>query len=54
MVTAAQSYVVEEEDLEENGSDQFDVNVDHTNDIEMNESDGGGWRVEECEGQISV
>ena len=50
---AAESYLVEEEELQENGSDRSDENVEHTNEIEMNESDGGGWRAEECEGEIS-
>jgi hypothetical protein len=53
VIADIQSYDAEEEGVKDNGSDRIEVNVDHTHDIEMNESEEGGWRVEECEGQIS-
>ena len=39
--------------MQETGIDRFDEDVEPTNEIEMNESDGGDWRAEECEGRIS-
>jgi hypothetical protein len=45
--------VVEEEELQENGSDRSDENVDHTNEMGINESDGVDWRDEDCSVQMS-
>ncbi len=42
---ADDSNIVEEEELQENGSDRFDVNFDNMNEININESDGGDGRA---------